>query len=198
MSDTPENNTPAPDAPEAPAAAAQDAKPAPPWGDDFDAEKAWNLITNLRADKEKLSAREFLTDDQKTKLAEYDKLVESRKTELEKAQDAAGKVAPLEAENLRLKVAIEKGLTGDKAGLVARLQGNTLDELLADADTLLSLFPSPGATPEKPGMQPNPSQGRSASPAPSIGDQIAAAQAAGDFKTAIRLKAAQALESSDQ
>lgn len=152
MSETPEA-TPAPEATQA------EPKQAPPWGDDFNAEKAWGLIQNLRSDKEKLSAREVLTPDAKQKLAEYDQLVAASKTELEKAQEAAGRVGPLEAENLRLKVAIEKGLVGERANLVDRLKGDTLDDLRADADSLLQLFPTQDAALPRP----NPAQGASGS-----------------------------------
>lgn len=47
-----------------------------------------------------------------------------------------------------------------------------------------------------PGMKPNPAQGRSASPPLGLADQIAAAQKAGDMKTVMRLKAAQAVGNS--
>jgi len=56
----------------------------PPWGEDFDAEKAWNLVQNLRADKEKLAKRPALTAEQQQKLAEYERLEEASKTELER------------------------------------------------------------------------------------------------------------------
>lgn len=56
----------------------------PPWGEDFDADKAWKLIQNLRADKEKLAARPTLSDDDRRKLAEYQRLEEASKTELER------------------------------------------------------------------------------------------------------------------
>lgn len=61
----------------------------PPWGDpaNFDPEKAWNLIQGLKADKEKLAARPVLDDTAKQKLAEYDKLVESQKTEAQRLAD---------------------------------------------------------------------------------------------------------------
>lgn len=65
----------------------------PPWGDDFNPEKAWSLVQNLRADKEKLQQRPTLTDEQRTKLAEYDRLAEASKTELERAQEAANREA---------------------------------------------------------------------------------------------------------
>lgn len=63
----------------------------PPWGSDeeFNPEKAWGLIQNLRADKEKLAGREAITDEQKQQLAEYDRLVEASKTELEREKERA-------------------------------------------------------------------------------------------------------------
>lgn len=57
---------------------------APPWGDNFDAETAWKLVQNLRSDKEKLAQRPVLDDDAKWKLAEYERLEEASKTELER------------------------------------------------------------------------------------------------------------------
>lgn len=58
----------------------------PPWGEDenFDPERAWKLIQDLRADKEKLTARPALTDEQQQQLAEYKKLVEASKTDQER------------------------------------------------------------------------------------------------------------------
>jgi hypothetical protein len=67
-----------------PAPPAPPASPTPPWGDDFDAEKAWNLVQNLRADKEKLASRPVLDDDSKRKLAEYERLEQASKSELER------------------------------------------------------------------------------------------------------------------
>lgn len=161
MSETPEV-TPATEAPKTPEASTESqAAQTPPWGEDFNAEKAWNLVQNLRSDKEKLSAREVLTPDAKQKLAEYDRLVEASKSELEKAQEAASKVTPLETENLRLKVALEKGLVGDRASLVDRLKGDSLDALRADADSLLELF-QPAAPAGQQAPKPNPAQGASA------------------------------------
>lgn len=61
----------------------------PPWGDNFDAEKAWTLIQNLRADKDKLAARPVLDDAAKAKLAEYDRLEQASKTDLERKSEEA-------------------------------------------------------------------------------------------------------------
>jgi hypothetical protein len=46
-------------------------------------------------------------------------------------------------------------------------------------------------------MKPNPAQGRSDSPPLGLADRIAAATAAGDIKTAVRLKASQALNTNN-
>jgi hypothetical protein len=46
----------------------------------------------------------------------------------------------LAAENMRLRVAAEKGLVGDKAKLAERLRGDDLEQLMADADELVRLF----------------------------------------------------------
>lgn len=193
---TPQAGNPAstPDPATPPAAAT------PPWGSDaeFNPEKAWNLIQGLKADKEKLSAREVLTDDQKAKLDEYDRLAEASKTELEKAQEAAAKLTPLQQENARLKVAIEKGLP---ANLIGRLQGDTPEALAADADALLSLIgTTPGATPpSEPQLpKPNPAQGTSGGGAPSAAEAAAQAAASGDWRTSIRLKSQQLLDAREQ
>lgn len=71
------------------------------------------------------------------KLAELD---EKQKTDeqrlVERAEKAEGQLPTLQAENLRLRVAIAKNLPAD---LVDRLRGDTQDELTADADKLLEL-----------------------------------------------------------
>lgn len=51
-----------------------------------------------------------------------------------------GQNGTLTSENMRLKVALKKGLVGDKAVLADRLSGTTEAEMEADADELLKLF----------------------------------------------------------
>lgn len=60
----------------------------PPWGEDFDPEKAWKLVQNLREDNAKLKGRPTLTDEQKARLDEYDQIVQASKSDLEKANEA--------------------------------------------------------------------------------------------------------------
>ncbi len=61
---------------------------------------------------------------------------EAQKLE-ERATAAEGRIGPLEQENTRLRVALEKGLPVD---LIDRLRGNTAEELATDADVLLARF----------------------------------------------------------
>lgn len=83
----------------------------------------------------------------------------------------------------RLEVAAEKGLTPAQA---ARLTGGTRDELAADADELLALFPAAAPGPRTP--VPDPSQGaRGGQPGPDLEAQIAEAQKAGDWRKVLRL-----------
>lgn len=87
------------------------------------------------------------------------------------------------AARLRLEVAADKGLTPQQA---ARLQGATREELAADADALVALFPAAPAGPRTPA--PDPSQGARGTAVPDLDAQIADAYSKGDFQTAIALK----------
>ncbi|WP_416902749.1 hypothetical protein [Micromonospora echinospora] len=86
------------------------------------------------------------------------------------------------AARYRAEVAAAKGLTPQQA---ARLQGATREELEADADALLALFPGP-AGPRNPA--PDPSQGPRGTQPPDLEAQIAAAQAKGDYRAVIALQ----------
>ncbi len=90
------------------------------------------------------------------------------------------------AARFRAEVAANKGLTAQQA---ARLQGNTREELEADADALIALFPAaatppPARTPVealRPGALPN-------GGGPSVADQIAEMKAKGDIWGAVALE----------
>jgi len=79
----------APAAPAAPSAPAPEQTPAPPWGsdEDFKPDKAWKLIQDLRADKDRLAARPVLTDEAKQQLDEYNRFQEASKSELQRANE---------------------------------------------------------------------------------------------------------------
>jgi hypothetical protein len=86
-------------------------------------------------------------DDLKKKAAEYDRLADASKTDQEKAVETARKegadaaraeTQAAETKALRLEVALDKALP---KALALRLQGDTREELEADADELLKLIP---------------------------------------------------------
>lgn len=119
---------PVPPAPTDPPTPADPPAPAPPapWGDDFDAQRAWDTIQAQRKKERDLETRlrEF-EDAQKT---DQQKL-EERATSAEQAAESATREAA------RLRVAMKKGLTDTMA---RRLVGDTEEELEADADELLA------------------------------------------------------------
>jgi hypothetical protein len=119
-----------PAAPAAPAAA-------PPWGADFDPERAWKLVQDLRADKEKLAARPTLTAEQQQQLTEYDRLVEAGKTEQQRLQEAATaaaqRAAQSEADAIRWKVAATHGIPAEDFDL---LGSGTEEEITSRAQRI--------------------------------------------------------------
>lgn len=179
---------PTPAAPTAPEpAAAAPAPEAPPWGEDFDAEKAWKLVQNLRSDKETLSKREALTPDQKAKLDAYDKVLESQKTAEQKAQEAAAAAEKrAEALTTRAVKAEVKALAADFADpedagafldikKYATADGDVDTEAIkADLADLLARKPHLGKSPESRLPAPNPAQGSSGSGAGGAPAQLSA------------------------
>jgi hypothetical protein len=112
--------------------------------------------------------------------------------ELEQArggsQETTARVSQLELDNARLTVALEKGLPKD---LVPRLVGTTVEELAADADSLLTLL-----GPERKGLNDNGTRGNP--PAPDIKTQIVEAEKAGNWPLARQLKTRLAYEQAQQ
>lgn len=142
------------------------------------------------------------------KLSEYDRLVEASKSDLEKAQEAAAKNEARATSLLTRAVKAEvKALAAegfadpDDAATAldpskyATTEGDVDTEAIkADLAALLERKPHWAKSGQAPALRPNPAQGRSASPPATAAEQIAAAAAAGDTRTVMRLKAAQAIE----
>lgn len=125
---------------------------------EIDKDKLKRYLFNLLGDKEKLQERLTTTSDERDELKKAadakaregetaEQKLEREKKELEAKLEAATKGGdPDQAkENLRLTVAIEKGLNSAQ---LKRLIGNTKEELLADADELLKSFGSHGKSEE--------------------------------------------------
>lgn len=143
----------------------------PPWGsdDEFNAQKAWDLIQKLRGETkaakddlqavrtkltategERDAARKAIADKENEGKSESDK-VAARLADMEK------QIADRDAKLLRSEVAAAKGLTPAQA---KRLAGSTKEELESDADEILEAFPAPGGDGERkapPSQQPRPS-----------------------------------------
>jgi hypothetical protein len=107
------------------AASTEDAGTAAPWGDDFDAARAWKLIENLRADNAKTKA----------KLSDYDKAEQARadaeKTELqravERAERAEKSLSDRDAADRRKTVLSKHGLSDEDAVFLAGVADDDLD-----------------------------------------------------------------------
>lgn len=131
---------------------AQDPTPAatvaPPWGDpaNFDPDKAWKLIEDLRADKEKLAARTAMTDEQKQQLAEYQRLVDASKSEAQRQAEAVANATreaeTARAEAVRYRVAATHGIPADHFDL---LGSGTEEEIAARAEKISTLLAAQAA-----------------------------------------------------
>jgi cytochrome c556 len=114
----------------------------PPWGEDkdFDAERAWKLITDLRADNTKVRGER---DALQTQVKEHEDATKTEKEKLaESATGAETRATTAEREAARLRIALKKGLTETQA---KRLVGDDEAALEADADQLLADFTPSGS-----------------------------------------------------
>lgn len=108
-------------------ASQEDADKADQSGDKFDSDKALGKIRKLNSENKNLRDRA------------------SKAEQSAKANEDSGKRASaLEAENLKLRVAVKHGLP---ESLMKRLSGTTEEELLQDAEELLEMFGKDGGRP---------------------------------------------------
>lgn len=184
-------NTPSEPASQPPATPSPPAPPAPaaqPAETDWKAEaRKWEKLA-----KENKGAADKLTA-----------LEEAQKTEAQKLADRATKAeqtaATAQAEALRWRIAARNGISDEDAEIF--LTGTTEESLTKQAERLVALRgpgqqasaavgPQGQRTPVealRPGALPNP-------PEPTLADQIAAAEKAGEWGTAQRLKAQQLMQ----
>lgn len=197
MADTADNSTPKTEE-----AGTEKAGSTPPWGDDFDAERAWTLVQNLRAEKESLKG-ELATERQKSQAleaSESDGLKELRT----RAEDAEARAKKAEHELILSKVlkdfpaleGFEDLLTGDdeeairsKAERLAAIGGKKPEGDPAPGDGEKSGEEQKDEGEQKPGLPGKPSEDLNLTPghggeekAPFDPDAIAkAARNAGRF-----------------
>jgi hypothetical protein len=115
---------------------------------------------------------------------------DAEKTEAEKEAEAKAESAKEIATLRRERAALKAGLPEE---LAARLVGDTPEELAEDADRLKALLTPPESEPvDPPKGWPNAPQGPRGNPKPpGIAQQIADAEAAGNYDEAMRLRMAQ-------
>jgi len=123
---------------------------------EIDKDKLKRYLFNLLGDKEKLQVRLTETTTERDTLKQAadeaarkgetnEQRLEREKQELQSALDKATGSGDQSEENLRLRVALKKGLNENQ---LKRLVGTTEQELLADADELLASFGSAGKSEE--------------------------------------------------
>lgn len=110
---------------------------ATPWGDDFNAERAWKLIENLRSDKAKTA------DELKALRDAKQAREDAEKSDLERAvarAEAAEKsLADREAATRRTSVLAKHGLSEDDAAYLAGISDDELDTKAAALAARLGL-----------------------------------------------------------
>jgi hypothetical protein len=165
----------------------------PPWGTEqnFDPERAWSLIQNLRTDLDKAKSRPVLTEQQQADLDAYQRQVEANKTELQKQAEQTTRWQT-EAETWRSQAvssrvqALAAADFADPSDAASALDvsrylnaGGEIDEeaIKRDLAELLTQKPHWRRSPEAPLAPrvpvPNPAQGAGGTPA-AAGDPRAA------------------------
>jgi hypothetical protein len=105
-----------------------------PWGDDFDAERAWRLVQNLRSERDAIKAER---DSLRT---ERDNLVTERDGLKEELQTKTSEIERISKENAR-EVALQKILRKhpELEDFADLLTGDTEEELSAKAERLAAI-----------------------------------------------------------
>lgn len=180
-----------PEVPAQDAPADNDSGNTPPWGDDFDAEKAWGLVTSLREEVGRVKADRTPQDEKDAKtiatlkrqladaepiVSEFRRLEEASKTETERAKDAAAaaqqRVADLTNRAVQAEVkALAANTFADPSDATAFIDpakyvndAGEIDTAAIESDLadLLSRKPHLGRTSDGPRPPaPNPAQGSS-------------------------------------
>lgn len=124
-------------------------EPTPPWGDEeanFDAEKAWKLIQNLRAERNDLKDQLAPLNERLREIDEANLTAEQKVAR--ELEDAQASTLALQSENALLKAAMEYGLTNEDLALLEGLPA----DVVADRAKALSerLRPQGGGLPQRP------------------------------------------------
>jgi len=117
----------------------------PPWGADFDAERAWALVEGLRSDKTTLQARvTSLSEELTTATTERDSALAERDTVTAERDTLQTNAAKVQRDLLVERVVRKHGLDESLADF---LSGDTEEELEAKAARLAALGKSQAPAP---------------------------------------------------
>lgn len=112
-------------------------KQTPPWGDDFDAERAWRLVQNLRTELADVKTdRDAIKTERDAAVTERDDLKKGAGSESDKVAAAEKRAADAERA-LHVERAIRKH--PDLADFADLLTGDSEEEVLAKADRLAAI-----------------------------------------------------------
>lgn len=172
--------TPTPGAPEPTTPTATNPNPTPaanageqpPWGsaENFDAEKAWKLIQNLRNEKadpalkQQVDALTAAQEQQRAKFAEALGLTEPPKNEDDLAETVRSiqeRLNASEREATKLRIAAEKNIPAEYHDLLTETD---TEKLQAQAEKVGALVAANAAASQTPQFQPNPGQGQGGAP----------------------------------
>ena len=179
---------------ETPETGAPDPEPTPS-GDDVESLRRALAKANKEAEKHRLEVKSLKPLADKAR-----ELEDASKSELQKLQEQLDAVKATAAESSgalqRLQVALDQAPPGmsmeDVRWVAGRAQGATPEELAADVAELFTRLTPATSTPQANGLRTPVEQLRSgalpATPQPTLVDQIAQAEQAGDWKAALALK----------
>lgn len=140
--------------PETPAATDAEKPATPPWGDDFNAERAWNLVQNLRAEKETLKA-EVATEKEKSQA------LETSQSDGAKELQARAEAAEARAKTAERALTLSKVLNDfpELADFEDLLTGDTEEEIKAKAERLAAIGGKKPPVQEPPADAEKPAEG---------------------------------------
>ncbi|WP_134324706.1 hypothetical protein [Cumulibacter soli] len=126
---------------------------APPWGseEEFNAERAWNLIQGLKEDKARLSERAFGSREEfEAAKSARDQLAETKRAQMSEIERAKAELAEFrqaaethKVNELRWKAAATHGIPSDYFDFIG---GGNEEEVLSRAERLGDLIRAAGST----------------------------------------------------
>lgn len=149
MTDTAPNAAEPTSAPAGTDPAATTAPETPPWGENFDPSRAWQLVENLRADKAKLTGK--VTDFEKAAQERADAEKSEVQRAVERAERAEKAIADREAADKRQAVIDKHKLSADDAAFLAGVSDDDLDARAQALAARLGVGQTPNAAEVIPG-----------------------------------------------